>query len=126
MPVVQQVSKSTQASTLTISSSDGWTTPSASNIVIAVINSDDTFTMSGTPTRRGTNYVADQQANVWDYGSAPPPSVAGTQGGGASAPVSMTLIELSTAGFDVVGAYSSNATGATSATAPSVTTTAAN
>lgn len=85
--------------------------PTSGNIVLAFSNSDNVFTISGSPTRR-FHYLSDQQFDIHEYTGTLPTSVTVTP---AFADwTSLVIVEISgSSGFNSVGA-SFNATGVSS------------
>lgn len=101
------------------------TAPTAGNIVVAFINSDNVFTVSGSGTRRYT-FLSDQQFDIWEYTTTLPTTVTVTPN--SADYVAITLVELGgVSGFDLVGGDSQKpgVSGQTTATVPTLTTTAA-
>lgn len=121
--VVQKVSKSGTGTSLTIGSGDGWVTPTTGNLVIAVANANDLYSMSGTSTSRFSS-IGDQQFDIHEYATLPT-SVTMTFTS-ANTYMALTLIEISSGGFDVVAAHSANGSATNTITTNSLTTTAAN
>lgn len=123
MAIIQVKSKASTGpvASLTINASDGWATPGAGHLVIAITSVDNLATMSGTPTQRGQS-IGDQQLEIDEYNNQPT-SVTVTPA--SSAFCCMTLIEISSGGFDAISAHSENGSQTSSVVTNAVTTTVA-
>lgn len=121
--VVQVATNSNTGATVAASFA---TAPTPGNTVVAFINSDNVFTVAPAGGVRRFTFLADQQFDVWEFTGTLPTTVTVTPS--SADYVSITLLELSgVSGFDLVGAgTSASALNLTTATAPTITTTADN
>jgi hypothetical protein len=117
-PVVQTASNAATGATVAASFD---TAPTAGNTVLAIVNSNNVFTVDGGGTRR-YQYLSDQQFDIWEYTGTLPQTVTVTPG--AADYVAITLLELTdVTALDLVGSGSAIAGDIVSATATTITTT---